>query len=226
MDRMCSERGHEATMERRKFIAAVGSVAAGGAAAVGTGAFTNVEASREVDVEVAGDSQAYLALRVAADDGTRGANSEAYVDDSGDEVSFDFSGSNSNVDGNGFNPRAITRINNILEVANQGTQSAFLSVDLAGLDLSDGSGNQAYVALEVADGFDGSVLNDNVAFDSDTPGSNVGGVVPDPTADGPHELGQGDSVVLNLVVDTTDFQNSDVSTSGDVTFIADQTDSL
>jgi hypothetical protein len=171
---------------------------------------------------VAGDSSAYLALRVAEDgSGNDGANSDAYVDDSGSEVSFDFSSSNTNVDGNGFNPQAITRIDNLLEVANQGTQSAYLSVDLSSLDLSDGSGNQAYVGLEVADGFDGTVVNQNIAT-----GGGTGGVVPDPTNDGPYQLAQGESVVLNLVVDTTDFQNANVSTSGTVTFVADQDSSL
>jgi len=206
-------------MERRKFVVGLGALASGSAAAVGTGAFTSVEADRQVDVEVAGDSSAYLALRKAKD-GTVGANSDAYVNDSSGEVSFDFSSSNGNVDGNGFNPQAVTRINNLLEVANQGTQSAFLSVDLSSLDLSDGSNNQAYVGLEVADGFDGSVQNNNIASGA------AGGVVPDPTNDGPYTLGQGESVVLNLVVDTTDFEASDVSTSGTITFVADQQNSL
>jgi hypothetical protein len=194
---------------------------------VGTGAFTSVEADRSVDVEVAGDSSAYLALRVAEDgNGDSGANSAAYVDDSGSEVSFDFSSSNTNVDGNGFNPKAVTRIDNLLQVANQGTQSAYLSVDLSGLDLSDGSGNNAYIGLEVVDEFDGTVQNNNIAFDRDNAGSNVGGVVDDPTTDGAYDLGKGESVVLNLVVDTTDFENSDVSTSGSVTFVADQDSSV
>ncbi len=149
-------------------LAALGSVAVGGATAVSTGAFTSVEADREVDIEVAGDSSAYLGLRKAADgSGDPGANSDAYVDTSGAEVSFDFSSSNNDVSGNGFNPNAVTEIDNLLEVQNQGTQSVFLSVDTADLDLQDSSGNQAGVGLAVVeDETASSNLNDNIAFDS------------------------------------------------------------
>jgi hypothetical protein len=215
-------------MQRRKFIASIGSVAAGAAAVTGTGAFTSVEADRSVDVEVAGDSSAYLGLRKAADENVDpGANSDAYVDDSGSEVSFDFSSSNSTTDlGDGFNPNAITEVDNLIEVQNQGTQSAFLSVDTADLDLSDGSGNQAGVGLAVVDDESAtSNLNDNIAFDSG--GSNPdGGSIADPTTDGAYELTQGESVHLDLTVDTTTFDNANVSTSGSITFIADQSSSL
>ena len=215
-------------MQRRKFIASIGSVAAGAAAVTGTGAFTSVEADRSVDVEVAGDSSAYLGLRKAADENASpGANSDAYVDDSGAEVSFDFSSSNSTTDlGDGFNPNAITEVDNLIEVQNQGTQSAFLSVDTDNLDLSDGSGNQAGVGLAVvADETATSNLNDNIAFDSG--GSNPdGGSIADPTTDGAYELTQGESVHLDLTVDTTVFDNANVSTSGSITFIADQSSSL
>ena len=214
-------------MERRKFMIGLGSLAAGGAAATGTGAFTSVEADRSVDVEIAGDSSAYLALRKAADSSSDpGANSEAYVDDSGAEVSFDFSSGNGSVGGNGFNPNAVTEVDNLIEVQNQGTQSAYLSVDTANLDLSDGSGSQAGVGLAVvADEGATSNLNDNIAFNSG--GSNPdGGVIPDPTADDAYELTQGESVHLDLTVDTTTFQNANVSTSGSITFIADQSSSL
>ncbi|WP_435100101.1 DUF1102 domain-containing protein [Halorubrum sp. N11] len=215
-------------MQRRKFVVGLGALASGSAAAVGTGAFTSVEADRSVDVEVAGDSSAYLALRKAAGPNSDpGANSDAYVDDSGAEVSFDFSSSNNTTDlGDGFNPNAVTEIDDLIEVQNQGTQSAYLSVDTANLDLSDGSGNQAGVGLAVrADESATSNLNDNIAFDST--GSNPdGGSIADPTADGAYELTQGESVHLDLTVDTTVFDNANVSTSGSITFIADQSSSL
>jgi hypothetical protein len=214
-------------MQRRKFVVGLGSLAAGGAATMGTGAFTSVEADRQVDVEVAGDSSAYLALQKAADENDDpGANSDAYVDTSGAEVSLDFSSGNGDVGGDGFNPNAITEVDNLIEVQNQGTQSAYLSVDTADLDLSDGSGNQAGIGLAVvADETGSSNLNDNIAFNSN--GSNPdAGVIPDPTADGAYELDQGKSVHLDLTVDTTVFENANVSTGGSVTFIADQESSL
>lgn len=49
-------------MKRRNFMAGLGAVSAGGAAVLGTGAFSSAEATRDVSVEVADDAAAYLAL--------------------------------------------------------------------------------------------------------------------------------------------------------------------
>ncbi|GAA0524266.1 hypothetical protein SAMN04488066_10683 [Halorubrum aquaticum] len=220
-------------MQRRKFVVGLGALASGSAAAVGTGAFTSVEADRNVDVEVAGDDAAYLGLRKAAGPNTDpGANSDAYLDTSGAEVSLDFSSSNGTTDlGDGFNPNSVTEIDDLIEVQNQGTQSAYLSVDLADLDLTDDTGTPegtAYVGLAVReDETTSSNLNDNIAFDSSgDPDPWNGSTVPDPSNDGAYELTQGESVHLDLTVDTTDFEAADVSTSGSITFIADQDSSL
>ncbi|MFB6123833.1 MAG: hypothetical protein ABEJ78_10290 [Haloferacaceae archaeon] len=63
-------------MQRRKFIAGVGALAAGGAAALGTGAFTSARASRIVSVDVTGDQQSYLGLRPNADSGAVSTGSD------------------------------------------------------------------------------------------------------------------------------------------------------
>lgn len=49
-------------MDRRKFLVGLGTLAAGSAAAIGSGAVDRVTAGRNVDVEVVGDSTAELAL--------------------------------------------------------------------------------------------------------------------------------------------------------------------
>ena len=49
-------------MQRRKFLATVGSLAAGSAAAIGTGAFTTASADRQMEVRVASDSSGYIGL--------------------------------------------------------------------------------------------------------------------------------------------------------------------
>ncbi|UWG46459.1 DUF1102 family protein [Halanaeroarchaeum sp. HSR-CO] len=49
-------------MQRRKFLATVGSLTAGSAAAMSTGAFTQATARRDVSVGVTGDAAAYLEL--------------------------------------------------------------------------------------------------------------------------------------------------------------------
>jgi len=50
-------------MQRRNFVLGLGALSAGSAAAVGTGAFSSVFAERDVSVEVADDSEAYLTLQ-------------------------------------------------------------------------------------------------------------------------------------------------------------------
>lgn len=49
-------------MKRRQLLAGFGALAAGGSAALGTGAFTTAEAARDVSVTVTGDASAYVAL--------------------------------------------------------------------------------------------------------------------------------------------------------------------
>jgi hypothetical protein len=211
-------------MERRKFVVGLGALASGGAAAVGTGAFTSVTADRSVDVEVAGDASAYLALRRASDDGSDpGANSGEYVDISSGEVSFDFSSTSNG--GDGFNPNSVTVIEDLIEVQNQGTQSAFLGVDLSNLDVSDGSGNQAGVELAVSNPDDAGTNPDqeqeaNIAFEGS------GNAVGNATSPSSYELNEGEAVHLDLTVDTTNFNAANVSTSGTITIIADQTSTL
>jgi hypothetical protein len=187
-----------------------------------------VEADRSVDVEVAGDSSAYLALDTASDDGSDpGANSDAYVQKSSGEVSFDFSGANTQ--GDGFNPNSVTVIEDLIEVQNQGTQSAYLGVDLSNLDVSDGT-NDAGIKLAASIPDDGTTGNQSGNPDDEL-ASNIafqgsGNAVGNATSPSSYELGVGEAVHLDLTVDTTNFDASDVSTTGSVTFIADQTSSL
>lgn len=195
---------------------------------MGTGAFTSVTADRSVDVEVAGDSSAYLALTTASDGGNDpGANSDAYVQKSSGEVSFDFSGANTT--GDGFNPNSVTVIEDLIEVQNQGTQSVFLGVDLSSLNVSDGT-NDAGIELAASIPDDGTTsgqsgnpddeLASNIAFQGN------GNAVGNATSPSSYELDVGEAVHLDLTVDTTNFDASDVSTQGSITFIADQTSSL
>jgi hypothetical protein len=107
-------------MQRRKFIAGVGSLAAGAAAVMGTGAFTSVEADRQVDVQVAEDSNAYLGL----DDS--GVANDEYFDTNGDEYAVDFSSTNAG--GSGVNPNANTVAESVFTIKNQGTQEVTVSL--------------------------------------------------------------------------------------------------
>lgn len=68
-------------MKRRQFVLGLGTVAASGAAIVGSGAFTSVEADRTISVETAQDSDAFLKLDTPG---------KAERSSSGDLVEFEF----------------------------------------------------------------------------------------------------------------------------------------
>lgn len=97
----------------------MGSLAAGGAAAMGTGAFTSVSANRSIDVTTADDNNALLAIE--ADDTP---NATEYVDTSGGTVSLDFTNTDSG--GSGVNQNAVTVFDDLLNVTNQGTQAVIV----------------------------------------------------------------------------------------------------
>lgn len=176
-------------MQRRKFVIGLGALASGAAAAVGTGAFSSVTASRDIDVEVADDANAYLRL-----EGTDGANSE-YVtaDGNGGTLTIDLSSNNTlSSGGEGVNPDAVTQIDDLFDVENQGTQEVTISLDKTGENADlvgfysddeayDGDslsesgvtltpGESATVSLEIdteGEGVgDGDELLDSVTFDA------------------------------------------------------------
>ena len=106
---------------RRKFLAGVGALASGSAAAVGTGAFTNVSAERSVSVNVASDSNAYVGV-----DTSVGENANFSELNGGQvEVSLDGDG----VAGEGINRNSNNGFLELFEVQNQGSNTAFFFVD-------------------------------------------------------------------------------------------------
>ncbi|PHQ45323.1 DUF1102 domain-containing protein [Halorubrum sp. C3] len=175
-------------MERRKFVVGLGALASGSAAAVGTGAFTNITATRNVDVSVADDASAYLSLQ-----GTGGDNS-AYVTDDGDggTLSINLDGDNSTTEGGqGVNPDALTKIDSLFTIKNQGTQEVTVSISKDGANsnlvkfypstsyssaigsnsLTLGTGDSETVSIEIdtrgAGVGDGDELLDAVTFTAD-----------------------------------------------------------
>ena len=184
----------------------MGSLAAGGATLMGAGAFTSVTADRTVDVNVAGDASAYLGLKPVSSS----PNSD-FVEVNSEEVSLDFSSSNNSNDlGNGFNPDATTRINDLLQVSNQGTQPVNFWVNIKNL----GAGSD-FVTIE-ASGY--PTFNSNfgkttgassqLAFD----GGNAGNLKP-------YTLDTGEDIYLHLVVDAGGELPNNFN--GSVTFVAE-----
>ncbi|MEZ3145347.1 hypothetical protein [Halobaculum sp. MBLA0143] len=110
-------------MQRRTMLAALGSVAVGGATAMSTGAFTSVSTNRGVDVSVASDTDALLALRPA--DTPNGA----YATAANGTLSLDVTGADG---GPGVNPDALTVLDDVFRVENRGTSTVELTGEKTG----------------------------------------------------------------------------------------------
>ncbi|NUB89682.1 hypothetical protein HT576_01355 [Haloterrigena sp. SYSU A121-1] len=115
-------------MERRNFVLSIGTLAAGGGLALGTGAFSSVRAERDVAVTVSEDASAYLGVQPG--DGPNG--NYADTTDS-DALAITLTGDNDNVGdgiagGQGLNANAVTGIEDIFQIQNQGTQEVELRV--------------------------------------------------------------------------------------------------
>jgi hypothetical protein len=124
-------------MQRRKFIAGVGSLAAGAAAVTGTGAFTSVSANRDVTVNVASDSNALLGFKTDQS----GPNSDYVLGNNSGTLSIDISGNNGNFAGSGINDDATTIIRDMFDIVNQGTQPVFVWQETNDDDGDDDAGD-------------------------------------------------------------------------------------
>lgn len=152
---------------------------------MGTGAFTSVEADRRVDVNVSDDAGAYLRLQ-----GTGGPNSPYVTQDgNGNQLEIDLTDSNdsfpNSTDPNGVNPNALTQIDDLFVIQNQGTQEVDVGVTKSG-------NNPNLVTFYANDSNSG--LNDRY----DTTNDNT---VALGTADA--TLATGDIVYVSLEVDTS-----------------------
>jgi hypothetical protein len=134
-------------MKRRKLLAALGLLGGGAALATGSGAFTSVEADRDVDVEIAGDQSAYVTIT-----DTGNANDEYITTDTG-QMGIDLtSGNSTSGGGSGVNTNAVTVIEDLFEVGNQGTQD--VDVEVSPLTFVDtGNGNTLIVLVVPDSGF-------------------------------------------------------------------------
>jgi hypothetical protein len=118
-------------MQRRKYLAALGSLAAGGAAAMGTGAFTSARVNRSVSVNVANDANAYIGF-----DATKGENSN-FAEYSSRQIDISLDGDG--VDGAGVNENSDYSILELFEVIHQGTEPAFFYVDPTSVTINGNS---------------------------------------------------------------------------------------
>ena len=206
-------------MQRRKFVIGTGALATGGAAALGTGAFSRVESHRSVTIEVANDDDAYLGMRPVDDS----ENSENYVDD--DENGHLYIDIADEPDGDGVNSNSITFFDEMIEFTNQGKENAEICIDTSGLEpgvvvdsgeanvvfyLNKGAGDQDDVD-QTASGSTGTDVDD---YDLECEDESV-------------NLPLGESIVVGLYVDTRgvdvdyDDDTSGELVEGHITVLAD-----
>ena len=147
-------------MKRRSLIASIGAVAAG-SAAVGTGAFTTAEAERTLNIEVANEDTAVLALsRIEENDEGQ------YVQDLGsrNELSFDFNNT-AGTDGKGPGTNSTYRFDRLFAVENQGSQPTFFRIDE--FEGDDGEPEGIGIYVEEADADEHLLDGDNAVLKLD-----------------------------------------------------------
>jgi len=117
-------------LSRRKLLIGAGGIVAAGGALVGTGAFTTVQAERTVNVETAGDANAFLTMEPAQDgNGNPYPNAQDYVTSNGANGTIEIDIGGGNAAGDGVNLDAITHIDRVFQVTNNGTQPVVLYIE-------------------------------------------------------------------------------------------------
>ncbi|MDF9745687.1 hypothetical protein [Natrinema salsiterrestre] len=156
-------------MERRKFMLGVGSLAAGSAATIGTGAFNEVQADRTVSIETASDADAYLKFvdqsHYAQMTGTPGT------------IQLNFDSSNQTGEGGtGLNANATTQFLHLFDIENQGTQTVGIQIDTdalnAALDAQSSNGDPQFHFFvgehggSTLDGYDKSDMRSTLPYNN------------------------------------------------------------
>lgn len=160
-------------MERRKFIIGLGSLTAGGAAAMGTGAFSTAWTNRNVEAQIAVDSSAYLGLE----------DQSEYALLDGNKLALNFAGGTPGQNGDGLNEDANTRFFNVFSIRNNGTNDVSITAsdnpDVA--DQWDSSGFVLYWSADEVDESGGAGLaNRDALHDVDD--------ISDPSGVGPNRV--------------------------------------
>ena len=102
-------------INRRRALIGLGALAAGGSAFAGTGAFTSVQADRTMTVATANDADAFLAL-----DTIDSPNSAEFAEITDGTLEIDIGDTDDG--GSGVNLNAITHIDRVFKITNQGTR--------------------------------------------------------------------------------------------------------
>ncbi|ELY60951.1 hypothetical protein C491_01761 [Natronococcus amylolyticus DSM 10524] len=147
-------------LNRRNTLIGLGTIVAGGGAALGTGAFSTVEAGRDVNIETDGDGAALLELRIESE-------TLSGDEDDNDVIEFDL---------DNLNEDATTRFNDALAIGYNGDEDdVTYSIDIEdedeneGQDLLDVDGEAMYFEgdepFEVTGSDGGDEISLDVVFD-------------------------------------------------------------
>ena len=177
-------------MKRRNVLIGFGALAAGSGALVGSGAFTQVEASRNVNLDTTGDADALLQIEPNED---YSGDQDRYTDIDGDGLV--------ELDTEELNRNSRTRFDELLEVTNNGSQTAAFFVD-DDIGLGDGE------ALDFAESGRSIVGEREEEPDDDTAVNKV-------------TIDAGESVTVDVIVDL--LNNDDDDLPEEVLFVADTT---
>ena len=178
----------------------MGSLAAGSAAAMGTGAFASVEATRTVNVTVAGDESAYLGLE----------DTSPYAQVNGKQLVLNFDDNGNG--GQGVNADSVTTFDGVFQMTNNGPNELDITIDKSGLANPD---RWHFVPKEVYEEYSGNYPEDSFypSWDDfggyDTTNASGGG------------LGSGDSTLVGVAIDTRDMSSLP---GGEITFAVTDAD--
>jgi len=137
-------------MKRRNMLAGLAAVTAG-AGAVGTGAFTSVNADRDASVSVANDSQAFLTIFP----NNQIDNGAFAVENSLGRIEFDFNNEIPSQDSTGVGQNSVYEFDAVFGVENGGSQDVFVDITPNPLTIDGypGSGNgEAVLDFYINDG--------------------------------------------------------------------------
>jgi hypothetical protein len=203
-------------MKRRNLLLGLGAAVSGGAATMGTGAFSSAQADRSVSVSVASDNPgAYLALD-ETDDSTQASENRGEFTDlpnggaaqiSNGKLSIDLNGF-AGVTGGGLGPAtdATTDVDGVFEVINQSNQDPlFVNISSVSFDSS-------------GDGTDDTTLTFYPGESSNTDLSDGSAELELPT-------GQSTPIGIRIVTQDSTGGNNPVSADATVTATASSNDS-
>ena len=194
-------------MNRRNVLVGLGTIVAGGGAALGTGAFSSVEADRTVNVNVAGDSSAFLQFDPSVSGYAE--NTEGTL-----QINLDANGPSS---GSGLNANATTTIDPLVNAGNEsdGGIDLYIKTDDSNATVNEGAAIENTV-LYSSDGSEAGTIEFIFKDSSDA-------VIVSSDGTNSVNITQGRSENISLKINVPEMDTTDIDTStllSEITIVA------